>query len=47
MIAGYYRIAADPSQLSRQLALTGGVAGAEDVVRGVNLLQVECASCAA
>jgi ATP-binding cassette, subfamily B, bacterial HlyB/CyaB len=41
LIAGYYRIAADPSQLSHQLALTGRVAGAEDIVRGANILQLK------
>ena len=32
LIAGYFRIAADPAQL-HQLALTGRPAGAEDLVR--------------
>ncbi len=41
LIAGYYRIAADPTQLSHQLALTGRVADAEDIVRGANLLQLK------
>jgi ATP-binding cassette, subfamily B, bacterial HlyB/CyaB len=40
MIAGYYRIAGDPSQLHHQLALTGRDAGAEDIVRGANLLSL-------
>jgi ATP-binding cassette, subfamily B, bacterial HlyB/CyaB len=38
LIAGYYRIAADPAQLSHQLALTGRLADAEDIVRGANIL---------
>lgn len=38
LIAGYYRIAADPAQLRHQLALTGRMAGAEDLVRAANLL---------
>ena len=38
LIAGYYRIAADPAQLRHQLALTGRLAGAEDLVRAANLL---------
>jgi ATP-binding cassette, subfamily B, bacterial HlyB/CyaB len=38
LIAGYYHIAADPAQLSHQLALTGRLAGAEDIVRGANIL---------
>jgi subfamily B ATP-binding cassette protein HlyB/CyaB len=38
LIAGYYRIAADPAQLRHQLALTGCLAGAEDLVRAANLL---------
>ena len=41
MIAGYYRIAADPAQLRHQLALVGRNAGAEDLVRGANLLQLK------
>jgi subfamily B ATP-binding cassette protein HlyB/CyaB len=41
LIAGYYRIAAEPAQLSHQLALTGRVAGGEDVVRGANILQLK------
>ncbi len=41
LIAGYYRIAADPAQLSHQLALTGRVAGAEDLVRCANILQLK------
>jgi len=38
LIAGYYRIAADPAQLSHQLALTGRLADAEDIIRGANIL---------
>src|SRR5271157_3766781 len=41
LVAGYYRIAADPTQLSRQLALTGRYASAEDIVRGANILQLK------
>jgi ATP-binding cassette, subfamily B, bacterial HlyB/CyaB len=41
LIAGYYRIAADAAQLSHQLALTGRVAGAEDIVRGANILKLK------
>ena len=41
MIASYYRIAADPAQLRHQLALGGGAATAEDLVRGANLLQLK------
>ncbi|RBP06381.1 peptidase C39-like protein, partial [Roseiarcus fermentans] len=37
LIAGYYRIAADPSQLRHQLALTGRQAGSEDLVRAANV----------
>ena len=38
LIAGYYRIAADPAQLKHQLALIGRFASAEDLVRGANIL---------
>jgi len=38
VIAGYYRIAADPAQLGHQLALTGRFAEAQDIVRGANIL---------
>jgi subfamily B ATP-binding cassette protein HlyB/CyaB len=38
LIAGYYRIAADTAQLRHQLALTGRVAGPEELVRAANLL---------
>jgi len=41
LIAGYYRIAADPAQLRHQLALTGRPANAEDIVRGANILQLK------
>jgi subfamily B ATP-binding cassette protein HlyB/CyaB len=38
LIAGYYRIAADPAQVKHQLALIGRFANAEDLVRGANIL---------
>jgi subfamily B ATP-binding cassette protein HlyB/CyaB len=38
VIAGYFRIAADPAQLSHQLALTGRFAEGADIVRGANIL---------
>jgi subfamily B ATP-binding cassette protein HlyB/CyaB len=41
LIAGYYRIAADPAQLRHQLALTGRLAEAEDLVRAANLLELK------
>ena len=41
LIANYYRIAADPEQLRHQLALTGRLAEAEDIVRAANLLQMK------
>jgi subfamily B ATP-binding cassette protein HlyB/CyaB len=41
LVAGYYRIAADPTQLRHQLALTGRLADAEDLVRGANILQLK------
>ncbi len=41
LIANYYRIAADPAQLRHQLALTGRMAQAEDLVRAANLLQMK------
>jgi len=41
LVAGYYRIAADPAQLRHQLALNGRMANAEDVVRGANLLALK------
>ena len=41
LIAGYYRIAADASQLRHQLALTGRLAGAEDLVRGANIVKLK------
>jgi subfamily B ATP-binding cassette protein HlyB/CyaB len=41
LIAGYYHIAADPAQLGHQLALTGRMAGAEDIVRGARLLRLK------
>ncbi len=41
LIANYYRIAADPAQLRHQLALTGRLATADDVVRAANLLRMK------
>jgi subfamily B ATP-binding cassette protein HlyB/CyaB len=41
LIANYYRIAADSAQLRHQLALTGRPAGAEDLARAANLLQLK------
>jgi subfamily B ATP-binding cassette protein HlyB/CyaB len=41
LIAGYFRIAADPAQLRHQLALTGRLAGGEDLVRAANLLELK------
>ena len=41
LVAGYYRIAGDPTQLRHQLALTGRRAQAEDVVRGANVLKLK------
>ena len=41
LIAGYYRIAADPGQLSHQLALTGRMAKPEDLVRAANILKLK------
>ena len=41
LIAGYYHTAADPAQLRHQLALTGRMAGAEDIVRGANFLRLK------
>ncbi|TPK58874.1 type I secretion system permease/ATPase [Mesorhizobium sp. B2-4-19] len=40
VIAGYYRIAADPAQMRHQLALTGRFAAVEDIVRGANILEL-------
>ncbi len=37
-IAGYYRIAADPHQLERELALTGRISSEDDLVRAARLL---------
>ena len=39
MIAGYYRVAADPEQLRHELALGPGVAGPEDLVRAAQRLK--------
>jgi ATP-binding cassette, subfamily B, bacterial HlyB/CyaB len=41
MIAGYYRIAADPTQLVHQLALGDRSAKAEDLLRAANLLKLK------
>jgi len=41
VIAGHYRVPADPLQLRHQLALIGREAGAEDIVRGANLLRLK------
>jgi subfamily B ATP-binding cassette protein HlyB/CyaB len=41
LIANYYRVAADPAQLRHQLALTGRMASAEDLLRAANLLQMK------
>ncbi|SRR5579883_2335596 len=38
LVAGYYRIAADLSQIDHELALNGRRAGPEDIVRGARLL---------
>src|SRR6516164_8793933 len=41
LIAGYYRIAADPAQLRHQLALTGRLTEREDLLRAGNLLRLK------
>lgn len=41
LVAGYYRIAADPAQLKHQLAISGRSAVSQDVVRGANLLSLK------
>jgi ATP-binding cassette, subfamily B, bacterial HlyB/CyaB len=41
LIASYYRVAADPAQMRHQLALTGRMAGPEDLVRAANLLHLK------
>ena len=38
MVAAYYRIAVDPLQLRRELALVKGLASVEDLVRGANIV---------
>jgi subfamily B ATP-binding cassette protein HlyB/CyaB len=38
LISGYYRIAAEPAQLRHQLALSGRVAEADDIVRASQIL---------
>ncbi len=41
LVAGHYRIAADPAQLRHQLALTGRLAETDDLLRAANLLQLK------
>ncbi len=41
LIAEYFRIAADPAQLRHQLALTGRLAEAEDLIRAANLVELK------
>ena len=41
LIAGYYHIAADPAQLSHQLALARRTADSEDLIRAANLLRLK------
>ena len=41
LLAGYYRIAADPAQLKHELALINRFAASEDLVRGAKLLQLK------
>jgi subfamily B ATP-binding cassette protein HlyB/CyaB len=41
LIAGYFRIAADPAHIRHQLALTGRLAEADDLVRAANLLKLK------
>ena len=41
LVAGHYRIPADPAQLRHQLALAGRLAGPEDLIRAANLLQMK------
>ena len=38
MVAGFYRIGADPAQLTHKLAISGRTAGVEDLVRAAKLL---------
>ena len=38
LLAGYFRVAADPLHLQHELALSGRAAAAEDIVRGANHL---------
>jgi ABC-type bacteriocin/lantibiotic exporter with double-glycine peptidase domain len=37
-IAGYYRIAADPHQIERELALNGRLSNEDDLVRAARLI---------
>ena len=41
MVAGYYRIAADPAQLRHELALGAHAAGPEDLVRAAKRLNLK------
>jgi hypothetical protein len=41
LVAGHYRIAADPAQLRHQLALTGRLAETDDLLRAANLLKLK------
>ena len=41
LVAGYFRIPADPGQLKHRLAIVGRVAEAEDLVRGAHLLDLK------
>jgi subfamily B ATP-binding cassette protein HlyB/CyaB len=41
MVAGYYRVAADPAQLRHELALGPRVAGPDDLVRAANRLKLK------
>jgi ATP-binding cassette, subfamily B, bacterial HlyB/CyaB len=41
LIAGFYRLSANPQQLSHQLSLNGRPASAEDILRAAKLLQLK------
>ena len=41
MVAGYYRVAADPAQLRHELALSAHAAGAEDLIRAAKRLKLK------
>ena len=45
MIAGYYRVAADPAQLRHELALGPQLAGAEDLIRAAKRLRFRRRAC--